>query len=138
MQLVCFVQFIQMLFNVNLDKKFNDKDLKETPLQPLLRSSCKLAAQVMTSDASYIENDKIHIIQHLNELRKIDQLYKKISNDENDKPIWLSQRDNLNLLCSLPSDVRRNGNVRNNNVPFICCMTDFFFHQMPKIPTLIL
>ena len=70
-----------------MDKNTNNKDLKETHLQPLLRSSYKLSAQVMTSDANDIENVKIHIKQYLNELCKIDQLHKKISNNENDKPI---------------------------------------------------
>ena len=49
----------------------------------------------------------------MNELHKIDQLHETISNDENDKLIWSSQHKNLNFLHSLPSDVRRNGNVRN-------------------------
>ena len=62
----------------SMDKNANNKDLKETCLQPLLRSSYKLAAQVMTSDANNIENVKIHIKQCLNELHKIDQLHKKI------------------------------------------------------------
>ena len=82
-------------------------------LQPLLRSSYELAAQVMTSDANNIENERIHIKQHLNELHKIDPFHNKISDTENDKLIWSSQHDNLNLLCGLPSDIRRNGNVRN-------------------------
>jgi len=82
----------------SMDKNANDKDLKETNLQPLLRSSYKLAAQVMTSDANNVENVKIHIKQHLNELHKIDQLHKKFSNNDNDKPIWSSQHNNLNLL----------------------------------------
>ena len=97
----------------SMDKNTNNKDLKEIHLQPLLRSSYKIAAQVMTSDANNIENVKIHIKQHLNELHKIDQLHKKISNNDNDKPIWLSQHNNLNLLYCLPSDILRNGNVRN-------------------------
>ena len=95
----------------SMDKNANNKDLKEMSLQPLLRSSYKIAAQVMTSDAKNIENVKIHI-KYLNELHKIDQLHKKISNNDNDKPIWLSQCNNLNLLYCLPSDILRNRNVR--------------------------
>ena len=36
-----------------------------------------------------------------------------ISNVENDKLICLSQYNNLNILCSLPSDIRGSGKVRN-------------------------
>ena len=82
-------------------------------LQLLLRFSCKLAAQVITSNANNIENAKIHINQFLNELHKIDQLHKSISNNDNNKPIWLSQYNNLNLLYYLPLSILRNGNVRN-------------------------
>ena len=82
-------------------------------MQPLLRSSYKLTAQVMSSNANNIKIVKIHIKQHWNELHKIDQSHRKISNDENNKPICLSQHNNLNLLCSLPSDIRRNEKVRN-------------------------
>ena len=64
----------------SMDKNTNNKDLKETHLQPLLRSSYKLAAQVMTSDANNIENVKIHIKQCLNELHKIDQWHKNKNN----------------------------------------------------------
>ena len=49
----------------------------------------------------------------MKELHKIDQPHEKNSKKENDKLIWSSQHKNLNLLCGLPSDIRRNGNVRN-------------------------
>ena len=63
----------------SVDKNINE-DPKEMHLQPFIRSSCKLAAQVMTSEANNIENARIHIKQCLNELHKTDQLHEKISN----------------------------------------------------------
>ena len=40
-------------------------------------------------------------------------MYKKITNNDNKIPMWLSQCNNLNLLYCLPRDMIRNGNVGN-------------------------
>ena len=67
----------------------------------------------MTSDESNIHNIKIHIKQYLNELHYADKLSKKFTNSEKEKPIWLVQYNNVNLLYGLLLDILRNGNPSN-------------------------
>ena len=52
------------------------KRSKKIILKPLLVSSFKFAAKIMTSDESNVDNAKIHIKQHLNELHHADKLFK--------------------------------------------------------------
>ena len=91
----------------------NSNNHKNIKFESLIRSSYMLAAQIMTSDEKNAENIKIYIKLYLNELHAKDILYKKITNNDNKIPMWLSQYNNLNLLYCLPRDMIRNGNVGN-------------------------
>ena len=91
----------------------NSNNLKNIKFEPLICSSCMLAAQIKTSDKKNAENIKIYTKLHLNELCAIDFLCKKITNYDKKIPMWLSQYKNLNLLCCLPRDIISNGNAGN-------------------------
>ena len=84
------------------------KYLKKITLELLLQSSFKLAMQIMTLNESNIDNIKIYIKEYLNELHHADKLTKKFINSEKEKPIWLAQYNNFNLLYSLVMDILRN------------------------------
>ena len=50
--------------------------------------------------------------QHLHELNAIDILIKSMTNESNKNPIWLSQRNNLNIT-ELLNDTRQCGYLGN-------------------------
>ena len=84
------------------NKLENNRDLlKNENVEPIVRSSYKVAAQIMTSIEDNICNVKIHIKQHLNELKRIDELIKVTTNDKTSNTIRLSQCNNMDLLNTI-------------------------------------
>ena len=67
----------------------------------------------MTSNENNADNLKIHVKQLLNKLNHAYELFKKIENQEKDKPAQLSKHNNLNLLCGLVADILGNDNPSN-------------------------
>ena len=87
-------------------------ELKEFKVEPLVRTTYALIAQIMTSNEDNIGNLNIHYKQHMNELNRVDQTLKIISNETGKKPIWLSQYNNLNVPILFKNN-KRGGNVGN-------------------------
>ena len=101
------------LFNLEVPKNLKDKqkavedhrlsmeehtdELANVKVLPIIFHSFKLVAQLMTSNETNSNNCKIHVKQFLNKLHGIDLL---IKNDEikNNKPTWLYQYNNMNIL----------------------------------------
>ena len=61
----------------------------------------------MTSNEDNVDNVKIHIKQCLNELNYIDELIKKATNNDNMKPMCVSQYNNMNVFNGV-DNLRRN------------------------------
>jgi len=71
--------------------------LKNEKVQPILHTSYKLAAQLLTSNEENIDNIKMDIKQYRNKLYEIDKIIKMLTNEQNSKPICLSQYNNVNI-----------------------------------------
>ena len=67
------------------------RKIKEVKVEPIVRTSCVLAAQLMTSNENNIGNLETYYKQNLNELHHIDQLSKTLSNEINKKPVLMTQ-----------------------------------------------
>ena len=87
-------------------------ELKEFKVEPLVRTTYALIAQIMTSNEDNIGNLNIHYKQYMNELNRVDQTLKIISNETGKKPIWLSQHNDLNVPILFKNN-KRGGNVGN-------------------------
>ena len=84
-----------------LEKKQETKGKAEAfadvKAQPIVCSVCKKIVNMMTSTNENLSKTHIHMKQCLNEFNTIDMLIKKVTNDVNDIPEWLSQHDHLNF-----------------------------------------
>ena len=65
----------------------------------------------MTSSDINVMKSSIHIKQYLNEFNKIDKTIKKVINDKNDNPRWLSQYNHVNVE-DIINNIKRLGLVQ--------------------------
>ena len=86
--------------------------LKEFKVEPIVRTTCMLVAQLMTYNEKNIKNLEIYCKQYLNELHQIDQKIKIMSNETDKKPIWMTQYNNLNVPV-LFKNLKRGGKIGN-------------------------
>ena len=72
-------------------------ELQHANTQSCACSRHTLVAHVMTSDYTNVDDLKTHTKQHLNAFHSIYKLMKKVTNDDNETPRWLSQHNHSNL-----------------------------------------